>query len=96
MKTAIVATITGFLASAIMAAPVPQWVPSSPGGIALSSPIGGVSFGPGGFVANGLLGGISIGAPRPQPPPPGPQIGWGRAWNTDTSEDNAAAVDETA
>jgi hypothetical protein len=97
MKAAIITTITGFLACAVIAAPVPQWVPSQPGGFSVNSPIGGVSIGPGGFIANGLLGGASIGGPPP-PPPPQPryqQGGYYRGWNIDTSA-NAAVEGETA
>ena len=90
MKAAIFTTITSFLACAVIAAPFPQWVPVQPGGIALSSPLGGVSWGPGGFIANGLLGGINIGGGPPPPPP-----GWGRGWNIDASA-NTAAEGETA
>jgi hypothetical protein len=93
MKAAIVTSITGFLACAVIAAPVPQWVPSQPGGFSVSSPLGGVSIGPGGFIANGLLGGASIGG---LPPPPFQQQGGrGRGWNTDDSA-NTAAEGETA
>jgi hypothetical protein len=74
MKAAIVTTITSFLAYAVIAAPVPQWVPAQPGGFSLSTPLGGVSIGPGGFVANGLLGGASI--PNLLAPPPPPPRGW--------------------
>lgn len=92
MKAAIVTTITGFLVCAVIAAPVPQWVSSQPGGFSISSPIGGVSLGPGGFVANGLLGGVSI--PNVLAPPQ-PQPGYYRGWYTDASA-NIEAEGETA
>jgi len=90
MKAAIVTTITGLLACAVIAAPVAQWVPPPPlGGFSISSPIGGVSIGPGGLYANGLLGGVNIG---PQPVPYRPrQAGWGPVWNTVTGAEGETA-----